>query len=202
MKKTLLVFLTFLLVFCCTSVAVFAEDSSVEASVETSVESSVPESFEPISTPADSYAKLNEDMNKFYDVENLEISSITVVADEEPYMVIYGKLLNEDETKEDTPWSKKFALTEEKYLELFHINESVIVYEKKADKPMATETAAAVYKIVEDSKTNLDVDLAFNPADFTRNINYMGLGMLGIFVVVGVVIILTFILNKATGGKE
>ncbi|MBR6563105.1 MAG: oxaloacetate decarboxylase [Clostridia bacterium] len=35
-----------------------------------------------------------------------------------------------------------------------------------------------------------------------RNLKYMGLGMLGIFVVVGVVILVTFILNSITSRKK
>ena len=37
---------------------------------------------------------------------------------------------------------------------------------------------------------------------FLRNIKYMGLGMLGIFVVICLVIIITIILNKVTSDKE
>ena len=40
--------------------------------------------------------------------------------------------------------------------------------------------------------------MQFNPMNFVSNLKYMGLGMLGIFVVIGVIILLTVILNKAT----
>ena len=49
---------------------------------------------------------------------------------------------------------------------------------------------------------NMDVEVDFNPAGFTRNLDTMGLGMLGIFVVVGVVILITFGLNSATSKKK
>ena len=187
MKKTLLVFLTILLVFCCTSFAVFAEETSEPVT-------------EPIAESVDAYAKLNDGLNRFYNVENLEITSICIVADEEPYMVIYGNLLNDG--KDPTPWSKKFAITEAEYLSLFHFNESTIVYENGSNKAVELVVAEAILKIVESSKTNLDVELDFKPSEFTRNINYMGLGMIGIFVVVGVVIIFTYLLNKVTSKKE
>ena len=36
----------------------------------------------------------------------------------------------------------------------------------------------------------------FNPMAFVDNLKYMGLGMLGIFVVIVIVIVTTFVLNK------
>ncbi len=51
---------------------------------------------------------------------------------------------------------------------------------------------------------NMDVELefkGFGDEGLTRNLKYMGLGMLGIFVVVGVVILITFALNSATSKK-
>ncbi len=47
-----------------------------------------------------------------------------------------------------------------------------------------------------------DVDLEFAPASFVDNLGTMGLGMLGIFVVMGVVIVITFVLNSVTGRKK
>ncbi len=54
----------------------------------------------------------------------------------------------------------------------------------------------------ESSQGDDALNLQFYPDGFTRNIQYMGLGMLGIFVVVGVVIVLTLVLNKVTTNKE
>ncbi len=36
----------------------------------------------------------------------------------------------------------------------------------------------------------------FNPGNFVANLKYMGLGMLGIFVVIGIIIIVTSLLSK------
>lgn len=36
----------------------------------------------------------------------------------------------------------------------------------------------------------------FNPEAFVENLKYMGLGMLGIFIVIAVIAIITIILNK------
>jgi len=38
----------------------------------------------------------------------------------------------------------------------------------------------------------------FNPMEFINNLHYMGKGMLGIFIVIGLIVILTMILNKVT----
>ena len=44
--------------------------------------------------------------------------------------------------------------------------------------------------------------MQFNPMNFISNLKYMGLGMLGIFVVIGVIILLTVILNKTTKSSD
>ncbi len=38
--------------------------------------------------------------------------------------------------------------------------------------------------------------MQFNPANFVINLKYMGLGMLGIFVVLGIIIVVTLALGK------
>jgi len=40
--------------------------------------------------------------------------------------------------------------------------------------------------------------MQFNPMNFIYNLKYMGLGMLGIFVVIGIIIVTTILLNKVT----
>ena len=39
---------------------------------------------------------------------------------------------------------------------------------------------------------------AFDPAQFVENLKYMGLGMLGIFIVIGLIAGLTILLNALT----
>ncbi len=39
-------------------------------------------------------------------------------------------------------------------------------------------------------------DIEFNPMSFVDNLQYMGIGMLGIFIVIGVIMGVTVILNK------
>ncbi len=42
----------------------------------------------------------------------------------------------------------------------------------------------------------------FDPMRFVDNLSYMGAGMLGIFVVIGLIVVATVILNKATAPKK
>ncbi len=41
-----------------------------------------------------------------------------------------------------------------------------------------------------------------NPINFVYNLSYMGIGMLGIFIVIGVIILLTMLLNNITSKKN
>lgn len=41
----------------------------------------------------------------------------------------------------------------------------------------------------------------FEPMHFIDNLKYMGLGMLGIFAVIGTIVVLTLILNAVTAQK-
>ncbi len=43
--------------------------------------------------------------------------------------------------------------------------------------------------------------MEFNPSAFVENLRYMGLGMLGIFIVIGVIILSVVVLNKVTAPK-
>ncbi|MBR5232244.1 MAG: oxaloacetate decarboxylase [Clostridia bacterium] len=40
--------------------------------------------------------------------------------------------------------------------------------------------------------------MQFNPANFLSNLKYMGLGMLGIFIVIGIIVGVVVGLNKVT----
>lgn len=43
--------------------------------------------------------------------------------------------------------------------------------------------------------------ISFNPMNFVSNLSYMASGMIGIFIVIGVIIATTLILNKITKKK-
>lgn len=42
----------------------------------------------------------------------------------------------------------------------------------------------------------------FQPLNFIKNLGYMGKGMLGIFVVIGIIVLLTMLLNKITSKND
>ena len=44
--------------------------------------------------------------------------------------------------------------------------------------------------------------MIFEPMNFVKNLSYMGVGMLGIFIVIGVIIIAVVVLNKVTAPKK
>ncbi len=48
----------------------------------------------------------------------------------------------------------------------------------------------------------LNLLASFEPMHFVENLRYMGLGMLGIFIVIGAIMLLTILLNKLTEKKE
>lgn len=48
----------------------------------------------------------------------------------------------------------------------------------------------------------MNLTASFEPIHFVENLRYMGIGMLGIFIVIGVIILLTMLLNKLTSGKN
>lgn len=41
----------------------------------------------------------------------------------------------------------------------------------------------------------------FNPMGFVDNLTYMGIGMLGVFLIVGIIIIATGLIGKLTGSS-
>ena len=46
------------------------------------------------------------------------------------------------------------------------------------------------------------MNIDFNPFNFLENAKYMGLGMLGIFVVIGLIVGVTYLLNHVTSSKK
>lgn len=41
-----------------------------------------------------------------------------------------------------------------------------------------------------------NIELIFEPMNFVRNLKYMGIGMLVIFVIIGIIILTTMMVNK------
>ncbi len=49
---------------------------------------------------------------------------------------------------------------------------------------------------------NAEIFTNAQPERFIENLKYMGIGMLGIFIVIGVIVVLTMLLNSATTKKN
>ena len=44
--------------------------------------------------------------------------------------------------------------------------------------------------------------IKFQPIEFVRNLKYMGVGMLGVFIIIGIIIAATYAIGKFTAGKK
>ena len=44
--------------------------------------------------------------------------------------------------------------------------------------------------------------MKFNPMEFVANLDYMAVGMLSIFIVIGIIILITVLLNKFFGENK
>ena len=69
---------------------------------------------------------------------------------------------------------------------------------------VVTEEAVETVETVETVGVTEDSvpEFKFTPGEFVANLKYMGLGMLGIFVVIGIIIIVTSILSKIKTKEE
>lgn len=77
---------------------------------------------------------------------------------------------------------------------------SVGVFAEEPD----TDTASAedVSATVGETEETEEKKMIFEPMNFVTNIKYMGVGMLGIFIVIGVIILSVVVLNKVTAPKK
>ena len=45
-------------------------------------------------------------------------------------------------------------------------------------------------------------NIVFDPIQFVNNLKYMGVGMLGVFVIIGVIVLATYAIGYFTGKKK
>ena len=45
-------------------------------------------------------------------------------------------------------------------------------------------------------------NIKFEPVKFVENLVYLAIGLIGIFIVIGIIILVTFILNRIPEGKK
>ncbi len=87
--------------------------------------------------------------------------------------------------------------------------ESQATVETDAETADLTETAAVTdteteeaTEAVTDSETEATINFDFQPNQFVINLKYMAAGMVGIFLVIGVIILTILILGKLTAPKN
>ena len=174
MKKIILVLLAVILASCTFAFSVSAESTNI----------------------ADVAYEIGQ-LEKF---DNFCITSIILVPDETNGMVINGTTVVDGKRVE---WTEKYDLTAEQYIALFKVNNSNLVYDAATAQTLPQSVIDIIVSAIQPAK--LDVELEYNGFGndgFLRNIKYMGLGMLGIFVVIGIVMLITYILNSVTGKKK
>lgn len=73
-----------------------------------------------------------------------------------------------------------------------------------AEAPATTDTTAAVSDTsnVTEAVTTEAESFMFSPSNFVDNLEYMLSGMIGIFVVIGLIVIVTIVLNKIMSRKK
>ena len=50
--------------------------------------------------------------------------------------------------------------------------------------------------------TDTPINIVFNPMNFVTNLTYLAKGLIGIFIVIGIIMLVTVILNKLPSGKK
>lgn len=71
-----------------------------------------------------------------------------------------------------------------------------------AEAPVAdTESESEVGGADEPENETENHEFKFEPAQFVDNLYYMGVGMVGIFLVIGIIILATVALNRVFSGK-
>ncbi len=181
MKKFVLVLLTVILVSCTLAFNVSADENTDKAEVT-------------------AIADVAYEIGQLEGFDNFCITSIILVPDETNAMVINGTTVVDGK---DVDWTEKYDLTTEQYLALFKVNNSNLVYDAATAQVIPESAADIIISAIQPA--TLDVELEYNGfgnEGFLRNIKYMGLGMLGIFVVIGLVMLITYVLNTVTGKKK
>jgi hypothetical protein len=181
MKKIILVLLAVVLASCTFAFNVSADENTDKAE-------------------ATAIADVAYEIGQLEKFDNFCITSIILVPDETNAMVINGTTVVDGK---DVEWTEKYDLTTEQYLALFKVNNSNLVYDAATAQTLPKSVIDIIISAIQPA--SLDVELEYNGFGndgFLRNIKYMGLGMLGIFVVIGLVMLITYVLNTVTGKKK
>lgn len=181
MKKFILVLLAVVLASCTFAFNVSADENTDKAE-------------------ATAIADVAYEIGQLEKFDNFCITSIILVPDETNAMVINGTTVVDGKSVE---WTEKYDLTAEQYIALFKVNNSNLVYDAATAQEIPQSAADIIVSAIQPATLNVELEYnGFGNDGFLRNIKYMGLGMLGIFVVIGIVMLITYVLNNATGKKK
>lgn len=134
------------------------------------------------------------------DQTNFDIVAIILVPGESNSVAVHATYTEEEKTVE---WSESYSLTLEQYMELYKVNNSNVLYDKATNQAIPANAEAIIIEVAKPDDMSVSLEFkGFGEEGFLRNIKYMGLGMLGIFAVVGVVMLVTYIFNSVTGKKK
>ena len=129
-----------------------------------------------------------------------DILAIVLVPGENNSVAVHATYNDGDDVIE---WSESYGITLEQYLELYKANNSNVVYDKATNQTIPANVESIIIEAAKPDDMGVTLEYkGFGEEGFLRNIKYMGLGMLGIFAVVGVVILVTYIFNSFTGKKK
>ena len=65
-----------------------------------------------------------------------------------------------------------------------------------------SETTTAIPAPATETTAATQANLGFEPMNFVDNLQYMGIGMLTIFLIIGAIIVTTQLINKIFSGKK
>lgn len=129
-----------------------------------------------------------------------DIVAIVLVPGESNSVAVHATYNDGDDVVE---WSESYDISLEQYLELYKANNSNVVYDKATNQTVPANVESIIIEVAKPDDMGVTLEFkGFGEDGFLRNLKYMGLGMLGIFVVVGVVILVTYIFNSTTGKKK
>lgn len=74
--------------------------------------------------------------------------------------------------------------------------------EEGEDMVLLAADSAALAETTTETTAATQANLGFEPMNFVDNLQYMGIGMLTIFLIIGVIIVATQLINKIFSGKK
>ena len=84
----------------------------------------------------------------------------------------------------------------------FSLSESTAVQSVASSIESAIESSPLESVASSPETTGTSINIDFNPMNFVNNLTYLAKGLIGIFIVIGIIMLITVILNKLPSGKN